>query len=196
VADTEDPLARLQAIMTELLKQRISESLARVESALGAWRAEETGEFEAHAEVLRHAARTEKLAARMARVGLDRAGSYLRDSFDLGLIDRAEFKQLIGCEPEEIDPSPGLEDDDERSGLVRETGEERDVAERHHGIRRGLEMEETCVFPDGPFDALGVRGIHEGELDTVPRQDLGEVTVRPAVGQVRADDVISRFDER
>jgi stringent starvation protein B len=126
VAESEDPLARLQSLMTELLKHRISESLDRVESALGQWRAEEIGEFEAHAEVLRHAARTEKLAARMARVSFDQAGSYLRDAFDFEVIDREEFRKLMGCEPEEVEPSPGLEDVGEDAS---ELPEKRDVAQ-------------------------------------------------------------------
>jgi stringent starvation protein B len=112
VADrTEAHLARLQAIMTDLLRRRIGESLARVERALEGWRGGDSGEFEAHAEVLQHAARTEKLAARMARVGFDSAGSLLRDAYDEGLIERAEFCELMGRAPEEVPPSPSLDDD-------------------------------------------------------------------------------------
>ena len=96
--------------MTELLKRRIGESLAQVEAALARWRANDCGEFEAHAEVLRHAARTEKLAARMARVGFDSAGSLMRDAFDAGLIEREEFVELMGCAPDEIEPSPALDE--------------------------------------------------------------------------------------
>lgn len=107
--DSQEQLDRLQAIMTELLKHRIAESLALVEGALARWRSGEHGEFEAHAEVLRHAARTERLAARMARVGFDSAGSLLRDAYDLGMIDEGEFRELTGSLPSEIEPTPGIE---------------------------------------------------------------------------------------
>ncbi len=111
VADqTEAHLQRLQQVMTELLKRRIGESLELVEASLARWRADECGEFEAHAEVLRHAARTEKLAARMARVGFDSAGSLMRDAFDAGLIARDEFCDLMGCSPDDVEPSPPIED--------------------------------------------------------------------------------------
>ncbi len=99
--------------MTELLKRRIGDSLSQVEEGLGRWRSGDSGEFEAHAEVLRHAARTERLAGRMARVGFDSAGSLMRDAFDDGLIDREEFAELMGCAPEEVDPSPPIDDADE-----------------------------------------------------------------------------------
>jgi stringent starvation protein B len=96
--------------MTELLKRRIADSLARVESALDKWREGELGEFEAHAEVLRHAARTEQLAARMARVGFDSAGALMRDAYDAGLIERSEFWELMGCSPDEVEPSPPIDE--------------------------------------------------------------------------------------
>jgi len=99
--------------MTALLKRRIGESLERVEAALIRWRGSDCGEFEAHAEVLRHAARTEKLAARMARVGFDSAGSLMRDAFDAGLIEREEFCELMGCGPDEVSPSPPIDDLDD-----------------------------------------------------------------------------------
>ena len=43
---------------------------------------------------------------------------------------------------------------------------------------------------------LRVGGVHEGEVDAVAGQDLRVVAVRPAVGHVGADDVLSRLDER
>lgn len=95
--------------MTELLERRLSGSLDQVEAALARWRAGDIGAFEAHAAVLEHAARAERLAARMARVGFDTAGSLLRDAFDDGLIDRAEFCELMGCAPEDVPPSPPLD---------------------------------------------------------------------------------------
>jgi len=108
VADQEKNVARLQAIMTELLKRRIAGSLERVDAALQRWRMAEVNELEAHSEVLRHVARTEQMAARMVQVGFDRAGCYLRDAFDLGILDRKEFVDLMSCEPEEVEPSSGL----------------------------------------------------------------------------------------
>jgi len=106
-------LARLQQIMTELLKRRIRDSLEDVDKALADWRSGDLGEFETHAAVLKHAARAERLAGRMARVGFDTAGALMRDAFDLGLVEAVEFEDLMGCPPTELEPSENDELEDE-----------------------------------------------------------------------------------
>jgi len=112
VSDQEQhTVQRLQAIMTALLRQRLEQSLAAVEQALGKWRSEELGVFDAHAELLRHAARAERLAERMARLGLDNASSLMRDAFDAGLVSKEEFLELVGRSPEDVDPSPETNED-------------------------------------------------------------------------------------
>lgn len=105
-------MARLQAVLTALLKHRLDESLGEVDAALARWRAHELGPFEAHAEVLRHAARAERLAGRIARVELDNAGSVLRDAYDIGVISADEFVDMVGRPPEEVEPSPAIDADE------------------------------------------------------------------------------------
>ncbi len=100
---------RLQVVLTELLKHQLSQSLAQVEASLLRWRTGDLGPFEAHAELLRHAARAEQLAARIAQSSPEDAGSVMRDAFDAELIDRDEFISLIGEQPEDVDPSPPIE---------------------------------------------------------------------------------------
>lgn len=102
---------RLQAIMTSLLERQLSESLGCVDAALSRWRGGELGVFETHAELLKHAARAERLADRMARIGLDDAGSLLRDAYDLGLVQREEFREFTGKEPEAVSPSQPMGDE-------------------------------------------------------------------------------------
>lgn len=112
MSDVDDKaVERLQAIMTSLLERQLTESLSCVDEALGRWRRSEVGAFEAHAELLKHAARAERLADRMARIGLDDAGSLLRDAYDLGLIDREEFKSFVGRDPDDVQPTPPMSDE-------------------------------------------------------------------------------------
>lgn len=101
----------LDQAVARLLKHRLGESLGRVEAALGRWRAGDLGLFEAHAEVLRHASRAEKLAERMANLGKDAAPSLVREAFDRGLIERDEVMTLTGRPPEEL-PAPPVERDE------------------------------------------------------------------------------------
>ena len=108
-------MERLQEIMSALLGRRLHESLDHVHRALVRWKAGELGVFEAHAALLEHAARSERLAERMARLGTDRAGSLLRDAFEAELLTRSEFVRYAGKEPEEVSPSGAA--DDERPDL-------------------------------------------------------------------------------
>jgi stringent starvation protein B len=117
VADREDRLTRLQDVFTALLKHQLATSLGQVEAALGRWRASELGPFEAHAEVLKHAARSERMATRIAQADPDHVGALLRDAFDAGVIERDEFVALCGSDPEQVAPSPGLDEEDEGPAL-------------------------------------------------------------------------------
>jgi stringent starvation protein B len=110
-------IERLQEIMTALMEHLLLESMQNVELALVQWREGGVGVFETHAELLRHAARAERLAERMARIGLDNAGSLLRDAFDVGLVTREEFVSFVGREPESIEPSPPLSETAKVIGL-------------------------------------------------------------------------------
>lgn len=101
---------RLQAVLTELLQHQLNRSLERVEASLGRWRRGELGPFETHAEVLKHAARAERLAGRIAQASQEDARTALRDALDASLIDRDEFIELAGVEPSEVKPSVDLDD--------------------------------------------------------------------------------------
>ncbi|HET6610828.1 MAG TPA: ClpXP protease specificity-enhancing factor SspB [Kofleriaceae bacterium] len=107
----EEKLERVQVVLTALLEAELGDSLAEVEAALSRWRTGASGVLEAHGELLKHAARAEQLAERMARVGAGGAATLLRDAFDRGLIDRAELVAICGREPEDIEPSPPIDVD-------------------------------------------------------------------------------------
>ena len=98
--------------------------------------------------------------------------------------------------PLEIRRRERVVDDDERSALVRDLRQQRNVAEGHHRVRGGLEVQHLRVRAHRGAHRVGVRGVYERELDAVSRLDLREVAVGPAVRQVRADDVIARLHER
>lgn len=106
-----NPIERLQEIMTSLMEVLLSESLAKVESAIADWRSDELGVFEAHAELLKHAAKAERLAERTSCIGLNNAGALLRDAFDAELITREEFISFVGKPPEEVEASPPLSEE-------------------------------------------------------------------------------------
>ncbi len=110
-------IERLQEIMTALMERLLLESLESVDGALGEWKSGEAGVFETHAELLRHAAKAERLAERMARIGLDNAGALLRDAFDAGLVEHDEFVTFVGKEPAEVNPSPPLSEEQVIGGL-------------------------------------------------------------------------------
>ncbi len=93
---------RLQALLTALVRHRIGESLAEVEASVAAWRRGERDVLEAHADILRHAARAEALSALVTRAAADGPTSLLREALDAGLIDADEFRRLTGKEPDEV----------------------------------------------------------------------------------------------
>ena len=103
--------------MTSLMEKQLQESLQSVDAAMGLWRTSSAGVFETHAEILRHAAKAERLAERMARIGLDNAGALLRDAYDAGLVDKEEFVTFVGRTPDDVPPSPPLGDVDKIVGL-------------------------------------------------------------------------------
>ena len=115
--ERQTTIERLQEIMTGLMEQQLLESLQRVDAAMSKWRAGDLNVFETHAELLRHAAQAERLAERMARIGLDNAGGLLRDAFDAGLIDADEFVSIVGKQPDEVLPSPPESEMSKRLGL-------------------------------------------------------------------------------
>jgi stringent starvation protein B len=106
---------RLQEIFTALVHRRIADSLGQVEQALSAWRAGERTVLSTHAEVLRHAARTNVLSNRVARAGLEGPTRLLRDALDAGIVTSDEFKELTGQAGEDVPPFPSLDDEAARA---------------------------------------------------------------------------------
>lgn len=171
--DGDKSQERLEQIVTRLLKLRLGESLARVEAALASWRTGELGMFEAHAEVLRHAARAERMVERMTGRGKDTAPTLVREAFDRGLIDRAEVVLLTGKPPEEL-PEPPPER--EESGLPSK----RQVVERLLGEGPIL------VHVDARKDEVSVPDRFRGDARLVLRFGYG---LTPAIVDLALDDV-------
>ena len=69
------------------------------------------------------------------------------------------------------------------------------VCHDHHGIGRRLDEDHPRVLFDRRFDVRDVRRVNEIKLDIVVRQNAREETKRAAVGVIRDDDVLARFDE-
>lgn len=108
-------LARLQAVVTALIEHRVSTSLADVEKALAKWRSGGHSALAAHGAVLRHAARCERTVERVTAAAGDRPEGILRDAVDAGLMDAAEFSELVGKPPEDIESIGALKDEDDAS---------------------------------------------------------------------------------
>ncbi len=105
VSDEDPKLDRLRAILTRYLESCLGQSLGEVEDALRRWRAGEIGALEAHAAVLGHAGRAQRLAGRLAGVDEAGAGPLLRDAVDRGMLTAEEFTELVGCDPSEVEPA-------------------------------------------------------------------------------------------
>jgi stringent starvation protein B len=105
------PPPRLDEIYTSLLEKRIALSLATVEEAIAKWRSGEGTVVEAHAEAVKHAARTTKLSQRIMRAADGVSAPLLRDAHDLGIIDDATFRELTGKEPGDVAPPPTLDEE-------------------------------------------------------------------------------------
>ena len=168
-------LARLQQIMTELLKRRIRDSLEDVGEALSQWRSGDLGEFETHAAVLKHAARAERLAGRLARVGFDTAGALMRDAFDLELVSAEEFEDLMGCKPSEIAPS----------GPADEVEAARDLPPKRQVVDELLNEGAILVHLDARGDDVGVPEQFSGDPKLVLRFGFN---LTPAIPDLHVDE--------
>jgi stringent starvation protein B len=105
VTEDDPKMDRLRAILTRYLESCLGQSLGEVEEALVRWRAGEIGALEAHAAVLAHAGRAQRLAGRLAGVDEDGAAPLLRDAVDRGMLSADEFRDLVGCEPSQVEPA-------------------------------------------------------------------------------------------
>jgi stringent starvation protein B len=97
-------------VLAELLRCQLHEALEGVEDSLERWRGGELGPLEAHAVVLKHAVRTEQMATRLAQASKQDPKAVLRDALNVGFLDREEFMDLTGVEPEEVDPAGSLDE--------------------------------------------------------------------------------------
>lgn len=108
-------LARLQAVVTQLIEHRVSTSLVDVERALARWRSGTHSALAAHGAVLRHAARCERTVERVTAAAGDRPEGILRDAVDAGLMTAEEFVQLVGKQPSEVESIDALRDEEDAS---------------------------------------------------------------------------------
>ncbi len=109
MSDT-DRNERLSAILNELLQHQLGHSLASVETSLQSWRSGDIGVFQAHAEVLKHTRRAERLAGRIAQVNQEPDAAILRHALDAGIIGRNEFIELVGSAPDDVEPASFADD--------------------------------------------------------------------------------------
>ena len=100
----------VETVLAALLKYQLNESLGQVEAALSRWRKGGLGPLAAHAEVVKHAARAERLAARIASKDSHRVASLLRDAYDVNLISEEGFRAWVGKSPDQVEPSPPVDD--------------------------------------------------------------------------------------
>lgn len=108
-------LARLQAVVTELIEHRVSTSLVDVERALARWRNGSHSALAAHGAVLRHAARCERTVERVTAAAGERPEGILRDAVDAGLMMPEEFIELVGKTHLEVESIDSLRDEDDAS---------------------------------------------------------------------------------
>jgi stringent starvation protein B len=176
VSDADDKLSRMQAVLTALLKHQLSSSLGEVENALERWRAGEFGPFEAHAELLKHQARSERMASRIAQVQPDKATSVMRDAFDAGLIGNDEFVDLVGVAPDEIEPSPPLDEETDVPSLP----------DKREFVTELLNEGPVLVHIDARHDDVSVPDRFRSDPKLVLRFGYG---LSPAIADMCVDDV-------
>ncbi len=111
VDDDRTKLARLHAVLEALLETKLSDALGQVEAHLARWRAGELRPFDVHTELIEHTGRVGRMAKRIARANPDMLRYILRDAYDLGVIQRDEFIELVDDQPEAIGMSLCIDDD-------------------------------------------------------------------------------------
>lgn len=166
-------MARLQAVVTHLIRHRVETSLAEVEVALARWRAGQVSALEAHGVVLRHAARCERTVERVTSGVGDRAAGVVRDALDAGLIDEAEFLAVTGESSLDVAPAGVLRDDD---------GEERD---KRAAVEELLERGAVLVHVDARRDDVVVPTRFKGDPRLILRFGY---RLTPAIVDLVIDD--------
>jgi stringent starvation protein B len=172
-ADAEK-LARIQAVVTALLEDRVAASLAEVERAIVAWRAGEQGALDAHGALLKHAARCERIVDRVTRASAQRPAAILRDALDANLITRDELFDLTGMAPEEIEPAGTLLPDEPAT-----------PPDKRASIEQLLERGPVLVHVDARRDDATVPQRFRGDPKLVLRFGYG---LTPAIVDLLVDD--------
>ncbi len=167
-------LARIQAVVTALLEHRVAASLGDVERALMAWRAGEVGPLDVHGTLLKHAARCERVVERVTRAAGQRPAAILRDALDAGLIDRGEFLELAGVEPETVDPAGTLVEADAPQPPDKRTS-----------IEQLLERGAVLIHVDARRDDVTVPARFRGDPKLVLRFGYG---LTPAIVDLAVDE--------
>jgi stringent starvation protein B len=146
----------VQAVLAELLRSQLNQSLERVEDSLERWRSGELGPLEAHAEVLKHAVHSEQMATRLVQASKQDARAVLRDALNAGFLEREEFIALAGVEPEDVEPAGSL---DHASAIPR----------KHDFVTALLEHGPVLVHLDARAEGVSVPVHLAGEAKLVLR---------------------------
>jgi stringent starvation protein B len=169
-----DKLARIQAVVTALLEDRVAASLADVEQAIGAWRAGQTGPLEAHGALLKHAARCERIVDRVTRASGQRPAAILRDALDAGVIEKAEFVELTGVDPDGVEPAGTLLQDEAPA-----------PPDKRASIEQLLERGPVLIHVDARRDDVIIPARFRGDPKLVLRFGYG---LTPAIVDLLVDD--------
>jgi hypothetical protein len=169
-----DKLARIQAVVTALLEERVAASLAEVERAIAAWRAGQSGPLDAHGALLKHAARCERIVDRVTRASAQRPAAILRDALDAGVIDRVEFVELTGSEPDQVEPAGTMLEDETQT-----------PPDKRASIEQLLERGPVLVHIDARREDITVPPRFRGDPKLVLRFGYG---LTPAIVDLLVDD--------
>ncbi len=175
LSDTDDKKqARLQQLFTMLLRHRLEESLGDALGGLERWKGGSLGPFEAHAEVVKHVARAERLAGAIARAETGGPGPVLLEALDAGLLDAAEFRSLVGVPPGEVARAPELDELPESH-----------LPPKRQLIEQLLEDGAVLVHLDARRDGVSVPAQLTGDSRLVLRFGYG---LAPAIVNLTVDD--------
>jgi stringent starvation protein B len=169
-----EKLARIQAVVTALLEERVAASLADVERAIASWRAGEQGPLDAHGALLKHAARCERIVDRVTRASAQRPAAILRDALDAGVIEKAEFVSLTGLQPDEVEPAGTMLQEEPTA-----------PPEKRASIEQLLERGPVLVHIDARRDDTLVPARFRGDPKLVLRFGYG---LTPAIVDLLVDD--------
>lgn len=169
-----EKLARVQAVVTALLEERVAASLADVEQAIAAWRRGEQNALDAHGALLKHAARCERIVDRVTRASAQRPAAILRDALEAGVIERAEFVELTGQEPDEVDGAGTLLQDEPSA-----------PPDKRSSIEQLLERGPVLIHVDARRDDCQVPPRFRGDPKLVLRFGYG---LTPAIVDLLVDD--------